>query len=197
MEVRKRSIRHNIKVLIVLVISISILLLVGSIYIKLTVKEKVDSELLIATLEKSSELTTSTLKYKGLYKFKDDGIRILNRSDFIIEYDAIVRAGIDISEVDISSDNLTKTISISIPKARILDVKITNVSFMDSKFSLFNTDSKEDAERAKVEAEKDTKEKMTNMGILEMADTQAEALIKGIIQDSIPKGYEIKVKSND
>ena len=33
-----------------------------------------------------------------------------------------------------------------------------------------------------------------NMGILEMADAQAEALIRGLIQDIIPTNYEIKIK---
>lgn len=32
------------------------------------------------------------------------------------------------------------------------------------------------------------------MGILEMANDQAEALIKGLIQDVVPKDYEIKIK---
>lgn len=32
------------------------------------------------------------------------------------------------------------------------------------------------------------------MGILEAADQQAEALVKGLIQDIVPKKYEIQIK---
>ena len=37
--------------------------------------------------------------------------------------------------------------------------------------------------------------KIENMGVVEMADNQSEALIKRLIQDTIPKGYDIKVKA--
>ena len=38
------------------------------------------------------------------------------------------------------------------------------------------------------------KEDLKSMGILEMADSQSEALIKGIIQDLIPEGYKLKTE---
>ena len=85
---------------------------------------------------------------------------------------------------------------ITIPEAEILDVKVNSndITYYDEKFALFNFDSKEDSNKAIVLAEKDTKEKIGSMGILEMANTQAEALIKGLIQDSVPDNYEIKIR---
>ena len=38
------------------------------------------------------------------------------------------------------------------------------------------------------------KEDLKSMGILEMADSQSEALIKGLIQDLIPEGYKLKTE---
>lgn len=43
-------------------------------------------------------------------------------------------------------------------------------------------------------AEKDAKTEVEQMGILEAADQQAEALVKGLIQDIVPKKYEIQIK---
>ena len=54
--------------------------------------------------------------------------------------------------------------------------------------------SKEDANKAQALAEENAKEELAKMGILKMADNQAESLIKGIIQDSIPNDYKIEVK---
>lgn len=41
-------------------------------------KEKIDTDYIIAQLEKSSELTTAKLKYTGLSKFEDAGIEFIN-----------------------------------------------------------------------------------------------------------------------
>lgn len=111
-------------------------------------------------------------------------------------YEATARAGIDVKKIKIEQDKMGKTVWITIPKAEILDVKVNSndITYYDEKFALYNFDSKEDSNKAIVKAEEDAKEKIGNMGILEMADTQAETLIKGLIQDSIPYNYEIKVK---
>ncbi|MBS4980454.1 MAG: DUF4230 domain-containing protein [Lachnospiraceae bacterium] len=58
-------------------------------------KEKVDSEYIVTLLEKSSELTTAKLHYTGMSEYKDTGVPILNRADFIMVYEATARIGID------------------------------------------------------------------------------------------------------
>lgn len=159
-------------------------------------KHEVDTEYLMAKLQKSSELTTAKLEYTGFTKFKDEGIIILNRSDFLMVYTATARAGIDIKNVKVDADKITKTIWITIPKAEILDVNVDpqKITYYDEKFALFNIDQKEDSDRAQALAEDEAKKELAKMGILKMADDQAETLIKGLLQGSIPEGYEIKVK---
>ena len=159
-------------------------------------KEKVDTEYLFTKLTKASELTTAKLEYTGFSEYKDKGIAILNRSDFLMVYTANARAGIDVKEVKITSDDLSKVIWITIPKAKILSVNVDpkNIKYYDEKFSLFNFNQKEDSDRAQALAEEEAKKELAKMGILKMADEQAETLIKGLLIDAIPKGYEIKVK---
>ena len=159
-------------------------------------KHEVDTEYLMAKLQKSSELTTAKLEYTGFTKFKDKGIIILNRSDFLMVYTATARAGIDIKNVKVDADKIAKTIWITIPKAEILDVNVDpkTITYYDEKFALFNVDQKEDSDRPQALAEDEAKKELAKMGILKMADDQAETLIKGLLQGSIPEGYEIKVK---
>ena len=50
-------------------------------------------------------------------------------------------------------------------------------------------------EKIGLHIEGEAKEEVESMGVIEMADTQSEILLKGLIQDTIPQGYSIKVKA--
>ena len=159
--------------------------------------EKTESEIILGKIEKSSELTTSKITFTGMSEYKDEGIKFINRSDFVMVYEATARIGIDIKKVKVDVNNITQTVYITIPKAEVLDVKVNmdTIKYFDTSFALLNIDYKEDANKATSIAEKEAKEEIVNMGVVEMADNQSEALIKGLIQDVIPKGYDIKVKA--
>lgn len=176
-------------------IGILITIIFISLILILTKEKEVDDHFILLKLEEASELTTSKITFTGFHKYKDDGIKIINRSDFLMVYEATARIGIDMKEVEVNSNKLTKTVYIEIPKATILDIKVdsNDIKYYDQGFSLFNTNSKDDNNKAVVEAEKKAIKEFSKSGVLEMANNQSEALIKGLIQDAIPKGYEIKV----
>ena len=100
---------------------------------------KVDTIFLTNQLIDASELTTAKLKMTNMTEYKDEGIKILNRSDFIMVYDATVWAGIDMNEVKISANDLTKVIQVNIPKATILDAKVdsSTIKYFDEKCNHF------------------------------------------------------------
>lgn len=156
---------------------------------------KVNTEELNALLTKSSELTSAKLNYTGLAEYKDTGIKFLNRSDFTMVYRATVRAGIDVNKVEITTDNSAKIIYLKIPQAEVQDVNVdtSSIKYYDEKFSLFNTNEKEDSNLAISMAEESAKKEAANMGILEFANEQAENLVKGILANAIPDGYTIEV----
>lgn len=159
-------------------------------------EQTLDPTYIVAKLEKSSELTTAKLSFTGLSEFKDSGITFINKSDFMMVYEATARAGIDVKDIEVEADNKNRVVWLTLPKAKILDVKVdmNTIKYFDEEFSLFNVDAKEDANKANALAEEAAKEELASMGILEMANDQAEALIKGLIQDVVPKDYEIKIK---
>jgi hypothetical protein len=160
--------------------------------------EKPTSEIIMTKIEQSSELTTSKITFTGLQEYKDKGIKFINRSDFIMIYEATARVGIDIKKVKVNVSNVTKTVHIKIPDTEILDVKVNKdtIKYFDEKFALLNIDAKQDANDANSLAEESAKEKLDKMGILKMTNDQAESLIKGIIQDHIPKNYKIVIQRN-
>lgn len=144
-------------------------------------------------LEQSSELTSAKLKYTGLIDYDDNGVTFINKGAFTMVYNATVRAGIDMKEVKTNVNESKKEITITIPKAKILEVKIdpNSIRYYDESFSLFKSDEKESANKAQTFAEKDAKKESTKSGILEMADQQSETLIKGILQGCV-NGYKLK-----
>lgn len=161
-------------------------------------EEKITGEYLGTKLSKVGELTTVKLNYTGFLQYHDKGIPIFNRSDFLMTYETNARVGIDLEKVKPEVDDANKTVWLTIPKAEIQDVKIdtSTIKYYDSGFALFNVDEKEDGNRALELAEKDAKEELGKMGVLESADEQALTLIKGLLQNIVPTDYEFKVKGN-
>lgn len=191
----KDLIREKFAKIIIILLIILALILACSLLFK-NKNAKVDTTYIVQKLEKSSELTTSKLTYEGFSKYIDEGYSFINKQDFFMQYSAEVRAGVDVKDIKVEVGSIFNTITITIPKAKILEVKILpeSIQYYNEGLALFNFDSKEDAAKAQKLAEEDAKEKVANMGILEMADSQAEALIKGLVQDVIPEGYKLKIK---
>ncbi len=180
----------------VLLIAVPLVLVISVVAISAAMsKETVDLDLMYDTLQKSSELTTVKFNHESMVDFKDSGWSFINKGNFTMKFDATVRIGVDLKKVEINADKLTKTIWLHIPKAEVFSVEIDHdtIKFYDEKFVLFNTDAKENNNEAISQAKEQTIEHIkSKMGILEIADSQAELLIKGLIGDLVPKGYTIK-----
>lgn len=159
-------------------------------------KPKVDTVFLKQILTKSSELTTAKLTITGLSDYHDEGVYIFNRSDFTMRFTAVIRAGINLENVQIDSDPIQKKIFITIPDAEIMDVKVdpNDIKFYGTGFALFNVNEKEDLAKALSLAEADARKEASSTGILDLANQQSETLIKGILANAIPKGYTMEVK---
>ncbi len=185
--------KNKVATMICLVVVV-VVIVGGTIYLTRNKTSEVDTTYLGAKLEKASELTTTKLTYDGFTKYTDTGVKVINRSDFLMVYTATARAGIDVKEIIIESDKISKTIKITLPKAKILEVKVdpSTIKYYDTKLALFNFDSREDANDAQALAEKEAKKELEKMGILDSANEQAEVLIRGLIQESIPSDYKLK-----
>ena len=135
---------------IVSVVALVAIVLIVLLLCTSTKKETVDTEYLIAKLQSASELTTAKLNFTGMSKYNDKGVAIINKSNFIMVFEATARAGIDVKEIKIKSDDFNKKVIVEIPEAKILDVKVdlNSIKYFDQKFALFNFNSKEDANKA-------------------------------------------------
>lgn len=159
-------------------------------------EKEVTSSYLGTELVKVGELTTVKLHYTGIAEYKDTGIAIINKSDFVMRYEADARVGIDLEKVVPDVDNTNKIVWLTIPKAEIQDVNVdsSKIRYYDEQFSLLNWDEKEDGNKAIELAEKKARQDLEQMGVLESADEQALTLIKGLLQQAVPSDYRFKVK---
>ena len=127
-------------------------------------------------------------------KYKDSGIPFLTKGGFTMVYGAKARAGIELDKVDVQVDEANKVVHLTIPKAKALDVKIdpAEIQYFDEKFVLINVNEKEDANKAQELAEESAMKEIKNMGVLELADNQAEAVVRGLLE-GVAEGYTFEV----
>ena len=187
---KKLSKKAKIVCGIVIIVLLAIFVIFG-----INRKSTVDTAYLTELLTRSSELTTAKLTIKGLSEYHDEGIYLFNKSDFTLYYTTTIKAGINLENVKITTDSIKKKIYITIPKAEIFEAKVdtNDIKIFGSGFAIFNTNEKEDMAKAISLAEEDAKEYAKTTGILELANDQSEALIKGLLTNAIPSGYTLEV----
>ena len=189
------SIMSKAKKITIIVIMILLLFCIFT-TVKTYFPKRVTSSYIMKEIKASSELTTAKITYTGFHKYEDEGVIFLNKGDFTMVYEAVIRTGIDLDKVDIKVNNLSKKITLKIPKAKVLDINIDeeSIEFYDTKFSLFNYDAKTDVTKAISDAKKDLKEKVIDKIDMDFANQQSEILIRGLVQKTTPKEYEIVVE---
>ncbi len=161
-------------------------------------QETLEVEVLEQTLEENAQLVTAQLKFKANADYKDTGIPGINKNDFTVLCDATVKAGIDMTKVNVSVDNDNKIVDIKIPSAEInaddIHIDHNTLKFYDKKFVLFPVDVQEDTAKALALADNIAKNYAYETGIIEMANKQSEAIIKGILSNVVPRGYKMNTE---
>nr|WP_242980708.1 DUF4230 domain-containing protein [Blautia argi] len=119
--------------------------------------------------------------YRGLVRYSQGEITFLTKKEFTMIYDASVKAGVDLKQVQI--DIKGNNISVTLPKAEIQDITIDpgSLEFYDEKFALFNFQDREDTVEALQYAKEDITEHVENTDLLKTAEERAKTVITGLI----------------
>lgn len=160
--------------------------------------ETIDNDLIISTIDKSSELTSVKLHFKDIIEYEEGSIPYINKASFSMSYEAVARIGIDFKKVNIAQgkdDNGNKFIEITIPKAEVFDISINHksIKFYDEKNAIFKDEKNNTVEGLEL-AKKAAMKEIPKMGVLEAANQQAVLLIKGMFKNDSFKDYKIIVK---
>jgi hypothetical protein len=181
-----KGIKNNKSVIFIILIQFCFIVLLGALLFNMSrIKSapNITSNLIMDKLSNISELSTVTLDYRGALRVEDGGIKFLTKKAYVMFYDAQIKAGIDMSKVDINVKN--KKITIQLPSAEILSYSVdpNSIEFFDEAFALFNWESKKDAVEALKIAEADSREKVNESELLTQAYERAEKLIRNYLEN--------------
>ena len=140
-----------------------------------------------------------TLDSARVFTFKKEWKVPFSKKAAIVTMDGVIKAGIDLSQVKIESNENKKTITVTMPESRILSNELDEKSFKvyQEDESVWNqitlTDSKELRDQIKKQAEQNAVENK----ILEQASDKAEQLVRSIIEATpgIKETYQISFEA--
>lgn len=172
--------------------------LLGAKIAQTSAQPSIDETVVTKQLKACSDLATSKMMYRGLVTYTSGNIELWDKKSFQMIYDAEIKAGVDMSEADVSMDG--KRIEITIPAATIQDVSIDpdSIKIYDQKYSLLNWADRSDTSAAMSEAKADAREAAEKSDMVGQADTQARAIVKQMFavidgQDD----YEVDVNTRE
>ena len=175
------------------IVALVVAVVVGAAGYSYLTAPKVDAAAITAKLEDSSELTTQKFLYSGVIEYEAGQIPLINRNKFIMTYSSTVRAGVDLSQVQV--EDSAQAVTITVPHAAIQSVEIdpNSIQFYDQTLTLIRTGDKEAAAEALRRAEADADLKARNSDLLATADEQSQLLLTGLIANEAD-GKTIEVK---
>lgn len=153
-------------------------------------------------IEKIGELASIEYSYTNADKFTDkktyaDFDIPFTTKGFVIRYDGVIKAGIDVSEIKVKVSKDDKKIYVTMPKAKILSHQIDEDSLevLDENNSLFNKIKIEDYNIFQSTLNKSMEERAVSKGLLDQATESAKEIIELTVSNvKGTDGYKIIFK---
>ncbi|WP_296143021.1 DUF4230 domain-containing protein [uncultured Anaerococcus sp.] len=164
---------------------------------------KISSETVESALKEAKELTTLKYHYKNIASFENSqqfhGMTIpFTTKRFLYTYEGEIHAGVDLDQAKVNINQEAKSISVTLPKTKILshDIDEDSVMFYDEKNSIFNPLELEDYSNFRKEEEAKVEKEAIDKGLLKEAKDQTLKAVKEILllNPIIEEEYTLTVK---
>lgn len=197
---KKIHISQTVKNIIIIVVIAAIFFLVGKMWPSGEEPTKISSDLLSQQIQNISELATVEYNYTNMGKFENQatfyGWKVpFTTKSFIISYDGKIKAGIDMSLVDIKINK--NKIQVTVPKAKILTHEIDekSIEVFDETQNIFNQISITDYNQFAIDQKDKMEASVKEKGLIEEAQKKVETTIKTFIKSShqLDNTYEINI----
>ncbi len=182
----------NTKRGIVLLLLLTNIILIAAIFVitKGDDQPAYDSSSVFERIQQIQELSLVQYNYTGVVGFKDNktlaDIDIpFTKKYFLVKFDGLIKAGINLEEIKLDIDEKTNSASVTLPKATIMQNSIDEKSLTvyDQSMNILNPIKIEDYNNA-IADEKDMMEKKAiEKGILEQSNTQAKLLLTSLLTE--------------
>lgn len=196
---KKVTISHTLKNIITIVIIALIFFFVGKLWPSGEEPTKMTSDLLSQQIQSISELAVVEYNYTNMGKFENQatfyGWKVpFTTKSFIISYDGKIKAGIDMSLVEVNIKG--KKININVPESKILSHEIDekSIEIFDETKNIFNQISITDYNQFAIDQKDKMETSVKEKGILKEAQEKAEKVITSFIKSSyqLSDDYEIQ-----
>lgn len=162
-----------------------------------TKEDPIPVDYITAKLEDASELTTQTITYTSRVPMSDGSIPFITQKSFVMYYNATLRAGVDLSDVEVKERGNDKIV-VKLPHATVQgapNIDPNSIKFVDEKKAFLNWNKKEDVAEALAKAKEDldNNPSIDMTLLLEKADEHAEELVHMLLDDTYDD-CEIKVQ---
>ena len=155
----------------------------------------ITSELLKGQLSAIQELGTAAYYYTGVGKFENQneffGWKVpFTGKSFIITYDGVIKAGVDLSDVDVTVDEARKTVMVILPDSKFLSHEIDedSIQVLDESNGLFNPITIEDYVGFSSEQKEGMEQRAIDSGLLKEASENAYTMVDAFL--SLVPGIE-------
>lgn len=153
----------------------------------------------VSTLEKIinvKELSTFTAVYNGIASVGDTDEND-KQPDYYVSYEARVKAGIVMDDIQIAVDNNNKVITVTLPKVEITEINV-DISSLDFIFYNLKANTSSVTQEAYKACEDDAKEEVeTQEAILTLAKQNAVNIIKALtspIVEQLDAEYQLVIE---
>lgn len=196
----KNSIKSTLGGIIFFIV-LCILCFVGGIFLARHAKNSkpiIDTAMIGEQLKGISQLSTIEYNYTNMGQFEKSkdfyGMTIpFSTKRFIVSYDGVIKAGIDINLLDIEING--KNVDITLPAAQILSHEIDEESLQifDESKNIFNPISIQDYNQFQIDQKKEIEQKATEKGFLTEAQNRAQQAIQKILEINgvLPDDYHV------
>ena len=110
--------------------------------------------------------------------------RPFSGKSILITYDGVVKAGVDLSKAEITVNEQTRTVTVTLPPSTITDNNIPQetINVLEVKNGLFNEVTIDDYNALIVEEKRVMEEKAVEIGLLTDAASEARAIVRAFLE---------------
>ena len=171
---------------------------------------RIDSTTITNSFEDIAELATEEYNFTNVGKYTKDQLKVggigipFTDSSFLITYSGTVKAGIaDISQITVSIDDASKTITVKAPAIQVLDSSIdpASITTYNQSFDIVNQIKVDDVAAFLTSEEANSEQIAKDNGLIDRARTQAETLLTAhvatVVSNTQYADYSVDVDWDD
>ena len=149
----------------------------------------ITSDLLGERLRSAQELVTVAYYYTNMGRFENHvdfyGWKVpLTTKSFIVSYDGVIKAGVDLSGVEVEVDEAGKSVTVTLPDSGILSHEIPedSIEVFDESDNIFNPITIEDYTGFTRDEKTAMEQRAIDNGLLTSADEQARSAVESLLR---------------